>query len=368
MNEPLIKFRCLPVTQPVGTFFIGVMDASDLISISFADVRRPEGREIERYIGTQRELSENRVKELEKYVTNVDASFPTGIILSVRGDDAEYDEKAGILSLRKDEKVAKIIDGQHRIAGLQVYAGDQLPFQLNVIIFVEIDIEDQAMIFATINLKQTKVSKSLAYDLYEYTKTRSPQKSCHDIAKLMNSKSGSPLENRIKILGKATGAGVETITQAAFVDRLLKLITSDAMADRDALKREKPIESVSRRQGERLIFREFFRKEKDAEIARVLWNYLTAVSERWPTAWNDLGQGQILGRTTGFAAVMRLLPLVWKKFDFPEVIPAKKTFLSLLSEAQIEDKEFNSKNFKPGSAGEGALFRRLADELQIDAK
>ena len=46
---------------------------------------------------------------------------------------------------------------------------------LIVTLFVDMPIENQAMTFAVINLEPTKVNKSLAYDLYEYAKSRRHQ-------------------------------------------------------------------------------------------------------------------------------------------------------------------------------------------------
>jgi DGQHR domain-containing protein len=161
-----ISFRCVPVTQPIGTFYIGTIDSQDLVDISYADVRRIEDRDIEKYLGIQRPLVPQRVKELKVYVRSLDAAFPTSIIIAIPSLYAEFDEETNLMTIIRSAEVAKIIDGQHRIAGLEGYEGK--PFQLNVTVFIDMDIEDQAMVFATINLKQTKVSKSLAYDLYEY--------------------------------------------------------------------------------------------------------------------------------------------------------------------------------------------------------
>ena len=141
--------------------------------------------------------------------------------------------------ITREAEIATVIDGQHRIAGLEEFDKPDQPFELNVTIFIDMELQDQAMTFATINLAQTKVSKSLVYDLYELQKARSPQKTCHNIARLLNSEPGSPLERRIKILGKATGEPFESITQATFVTALLKYISSDPMRDRDVLKRGK---------------------------------------------------------------------------------------------------------------------------------
>ncbi|MCP6440608.1 hypothetical protein NL474_29630, partial [Klebsiella pneumoniae] len=81
----------------------------------FADVRRKDGRDLERYIGTQRDLSEGRVAEIRKYVNTVDACFPTGIILSISSENVRITETldgAMALAIDRQNDVAKIIDGQ----------------------------------------------------------------------------------------------------------------------------------------------------------------------------------------------------------------------------------------------------------------
>lgn len=353
-----IEIKCLPVQQPVGVFYVGAVKAQDLAAISFADVRRPEGRDIERYIGTQRDLSEGRVAEIKKYVTTVDACFPTSVILSIETSNAEYDDKRSILRIVNDANVAKIIDGQHRIAGLQNYLGDD--FYVNVTIFLDMDIEDQAMVFATINLKQTKVTKSLAYDLYDFAQSRSPQKTCHNIAKLMNSKSGSPLERRIKILGKSTGIESELITQATFVDRVMRLISRDPMLDKDLLKRGTG--KLKRAEGDELkslVFRNMFIDGADASIAKSLWNYFMAVKQTWPEAWSNYEKGMILARTTGFAALLKVLPFVLEKVSGIGRIPEVAEYKSYFDKVDIQNNDFTSDNFKPGSSGEAELLKRF---------
>lgn len=42
--------------------------------------------------------------------------------------------------------------------------------------------KSHAYIFSMVNLAQTKVSKSLVYDLFEFSKSRSPRKRAHTIA------------------------------------------------------------------------------------------------------------------------------------------------------------------------------------------
>ncbi|MDT8071036.1 MAG: DGQHR domain-containing protein [Terriglobia bacterium] len=368
-TEQWITVSCIELVQPIGKFYIGAIDCHDLVRISFADRRRIEKgeRDIEIISGIQRPLSNKRVEELQKYVNSVDASFPTGIIIAINADDAEYDERTHVMRIRNDGNVAKIIDGQHRIQGLVAYEGPT--FQLNVTMFVDMDMEDQALLFATINLKQTPVSKSLVFDLYEFAETRSPQKTCHNIARLLNTREGSPFFRRIMILGTATGHPNESLTQAAFIQPLIRYITSNditAMEDRDLLKRGKTLPEIppDAVRVKKLIFRNLFVQERDAEIARVMWNYFTAVAQRWPEAWELKRTGIVLNRTTGYRALMRFLPLAYLTVARDMVIPTAE-FKAIFDRVKLESDDFTPDRFKPGTSGQSELYRKLQADTRI---
>ena len=363
-DDGFVSFKCLQVNQPIGNFYIGVIDSRDLVQIAFADVRSiaEEERAVDKYLGIERPLSKVRVEDIKNYVKTVDATFPTGIIVAVSSEDASFDERTSIMKIRRDEKVAKIIDGQHRIAGLEGYS--RRDFQLNLTIFIDMDIEDQAMVFATINLTQTKVSKSLMYDLYDYAKARSPQKTCHNIAKLLNSRERSPFQNRIKILGLASGKPEESITQATFVERLMEYISRDPMGDRDLLKRNKNIERARGKDLDIVIFRNMFIDGRDGAIAKNLWNFFKGVEKRWPEAWPSVRPGNILNRTTGFSALMRFLRDIYVHFERPGVLSFEDCF-KVLKKVELSDDEFKPLNYKPGSSGESELYRDLLKKSGI---
>jgi DGQHR domain-containing protein len=355
-----ITCRCLQITQPIGTFYIGVLDSSDVVDISYADIRLIESgeREIESVSGIQRHLSPKRVEELGKYVNTVDASFPTGIILAMSSEDVDYNAEKATLTIQRHDRVAKIIDGQHRIQGLRNFEGET--FQINVTIFIDMEIEYQAILFSTINLKQTPVNKSLVYDLYEYAEARSPQKTCHLIARLLNRTPGNPFEKRIMILGTATGSAKESLTQAAFIEPLLKLVSRDPMTDRDLFNRNRkpkvPDESEIR--AKNLVFRKWFIDDRDALIAATISNYFTAVAAKWTKAWDLKQRGLILNRTTGYRALMRFLPLTLFTLGLDELHSVDE-FFAIIDRVNLVDDEFSPEMFKPGSSGEGVLFRRL---------
>lgn len=365
-NEEWISFECIEVVQPLGNFYVGCIGHKDLMKISFSDVlriERHEKREFEEYIGIERPLSSRRVAQLQKYVNTIDATFPTSIIIHLSSQDVEYNEASKIMKIKNREDVAKIIDGQHRIEGLKEFSGDV--FKLNVTIFVDLELEDQGMVFSVINLEQTKVNQSIVYSLYEYASTRSPQKTCHNIAKLLNNTKGSPFKDKIKILGRATGRTGETLTQGTFVSYLLPLISREPMIDRDKLKRKAEIEKATGSEERRLIFRNMFIEDHDAEIAKVLWNYFAAVENRWFDVWYNVRAGNILNKTTGFGALMKFLPLTYLHLGEPGGVVSAEAFRDIFKRVELTEEDFNPDKYKPGGTGINALFEDLRSQTGI---
>lgn len=364
MNEnKYIEFNCIEVTQPLGTFYIGRMTHKDLVDISYADVLRIEMRDVERYLGIERPLSKKRVEDISKYVNTMDATFPTNVILAVSSENADYDETKHIMKIKRSQEVAKIIDGQHRIAGLKHFQGSS--FEMGVTIFVDMDIEDQGMVFAVINLEQTKVSKSIVYSLYDYARSRSPQKSCHNIAKLLNNTKDSPFKDKIKMLGSATGKAKESLTQATFVERLLPYISKEPMIDRDMLKRGKNIERVTGSEELKLIFRNMFIDERDADIAQIIWNYFAVIEYMWFDAWITFKVGNILNRTTGFGAFMKFLRNAYLHLGNPGDIIDSEKFRNIFKKITLKEEDFTPDNFKPGATGEQELYLELCRQTGL---
>lgn len=368
ISEQSIEIPCFKVIQPLGEFYIGVMNHDDLVTISYVDIRRletgTEEREVEIYTGIQRPLSENRVKEISKYVKLVDATFPTSVILHINQEDAKYDEEKKSLIIPFRDNVAKVLDGQHRIAGLENYDSIGSSFQINVTIFIGMEIEDQAIVFATINKTQTKVNKSLVADLFAFAKKRSPQKTAHIIVRALNQEENSPFFNKVKILGTATDSEKETITQATFSESIIKLISHDPMSDRDFYRRGKSPNLALETELMIRPFRNLFINEEDLKIAKIIWNYFDAVKNRWPNAWTKVEMEMILNRSTGFIALMRFLKDVYIKLRSKAEIPSKEDFLGILMKIDIKDSDFNRINYIPGSGGQSKLYNDFISKMK----
>jgi len=367
-SQTWVELKVLEVSQPIGTFYVGVISFKDVVRLSYSDVRRIKGesREVETYLGIERPLNRKRVAELKEYVGTLDASFPSSIILAIASEDTEYDPlpqfRGGTLRIKNEPDVAKVLDGQHRIAGLEDYDGDG--FEVIVTLFVDMQLEDQAMIFATINLEQTKVNKSLAYDLYEYARERSPFKTAHDIVRLLDKREGSPFKGRIKVLGTAGGAG-ETLSQAQFVDALLPMISREPRKDLESFKRTQTPPRATPAEEQTLIFRNMFLDKRDAEIARVLWNYFRTVEQKWEGSWREVKKGNILNRTTGFRGLMQFLPFAYLSVGKPGDIPSEEAFSRIFSRVNLSGEQFTPENYPPGSSGPALLRNQLLTQTGL---
>jgi DGQHR domain-containing protein len=375
-----LSLKVLPISQPIGDFFIGVLPSDQLCEITDFDVRRLVGeRGFETYLGIQRPLDSKRVKQIQQYVQTKDACFPAGVILSVASRCASYNEADGSLELHNffDEEnpgedvhyraIAKVIDGQHRIEGLKRYVGPI--FQVGVSIFIGIDVAEEGYVFSTVNLAQTKVNRSLATDLYELATTDSPQKLCHNVAVTLDEEEGSPFYHRIKRLGVATqGRFDETLTQATVYDMLMPYLSKDPVKDRDLYLRGKKAEKASSLESRKLIFRNMFIEGQELEIVDIIWNYFDAVRLCWPEAWNSNRRGNILNKTNGFRALMRFLRLAYlavvqKIGD----VPTAEQFKRIFDRMDLNPDEFNSELYLPGTGGEAHLFRVFKEASGLEA-
>lgn len=366
-----IAIPAFKIRQPIGELFVGRMTAPEIVSLAYADIRKMEQNELDRYIGINRRLVSSRVEELSRYVKTYDATFPTSIILAVPEENAAFDETRGELTLQESQntplnQIGKIIDGQHRIAGLKAVPDDS-EFEVCVAVLVGADIATQANVFATVNLAQTKVNRSLAYDLLEYENKRSPQKSAHDVAVALDQLEESPFYQRIKRLGTATvGRTGETLTQAVVVEKLLDLMTDNRMVDRDSILRHNGLGRPTDDQLRESPFRGLFVQGKDEDIARIVLRYFCAVRSRWPGSWDALDRrGNTLPKTNGFRALMRFLKPAYLRIVGDDIgaVPEESAFGSILKLVQLEDKDFNVTTFPPGTSGEAGLRRYLIAAL-----
>lgn len=335
------------------------------------------------------------------------ATFPSSIIISLYSNQdiqnlAEYEEylkdenNPEFIYIIENEMIipkseqALIVDGQHRIAGLDLLLEEALnenikinksnandyyldkkkmppfdyileevnKFEFIITFLVDFDPYEQAEIFATVNFNQAKVNKSFYYDIFGSSTSLTVEKLLHDITSHLNYKEDSPLFEKIKMLG--TGKGF--FSQSFFVDAMLphfkngtfNFIYND-FKNKGTMYKESP---------------KFLKIYFDVVLNKVFSNYLPK---------NDGSKyTDVLLKTTGMGALIRLLPNVFveiKKRNLlktsSEVIlldskKIEQNILDIFKEVKNKGGDYFSENsgFAKG-AGKG-LQNRLYDKIFKD--
>jgi len=340
-----ITLQVIPFDQPVGSFLLSVMQVPELIRISRADPRKFDSISMETVGGIQREPSRKRIGEIANYARTADAAFPTVFLLAL--DDGCYTLDDKSIEIRGDG-VADIVDGQHRILGLRE-ADIRDEFVVPVVFLLEATEEQRALIFATINGKQTKVPASIIYDLFGVTETRSPYKTAHEIARALNSMDSSSWFRRLKMLGKKTPGSLESLSQGTFVKFLLPHISKKPDAVRNILKmHDKPPAEDD------CIFNQYFREEKDSTILKILINVFDAARNTWPEEWGNPSK-YTLTKTHGFTGIMKALPEMVQKGKQKQDLSVKyfeEVFQDVKNDMQTLNMQFTVTHFPSSAVGE----------------
>jgi DGQHR domain-containing protein len=304
-----MKTKYLSVRQPIGDFYLTSLEASVLAKIADASARG------EHPDAVQREQSKARIKEIAEYSSDTDATFPTPIIVAINiASNVRIDEE--YIYFDENDIIGDVIDGQHRLEGLKnsSYIND---FQLPVVFMFDLEPYQRAYVFSIINSKQTRVNMSLIYDLFALSKTRSPYKTCHEIARALNKESTSPFYRRLKMLGKKEkDQEFASLSQGTFIKYFLELITKNPDKDSRDIKRDIPLEDDPS-----LPLRKYFISDNDPVIHKVILNLFSGLREVFTQEWEDPNKF-ILSKSIGFGAIIKIFPELHK-------IGAQKNDLSL---------------------------------------
>lgn len=341
------SINLIEINQPIGRFYIGKINSRDLIKIKKIVRRRTEN-------GPQRDLELERVRAISKYCEDPDATFPTPIVLSVSSSDIiSLEQVSGMedfytLTYDDSKEFAEILDGQHRVEGIN--QNNHFDTQLMVVIMFDLIAEEKAYVFSTINSNQKKVDKSIIYDLFDVSETRSPAKTCHEIARALNFMEGSAFKNRLKMLGKKEGEN-QTLSQGSFVTKMLPLISKAPQDDMIALKKGFKIQN-----DEKLVLRQYFIDERDDIITKIFLNYFNAVANVFEEEWNDTSS--ILVKTTGFGALTKSFPDIYREGCKRQNLTQRffeSVFVSVKNELFLSNIKLTSQDLGAGEQAQSKL-------------
>lgn len=343
--------KIIKASQRIGDFYVGVVPYKDLYEMSTVDIRHIT--EDDEVVGIQREIRDEKVRSIKKYLTTVNASFPNSIILNVNNENVVTVSDDEIV-LRKKDDTFTIIDGQHRLKGFEDYT--DYPFDLIVTIFINLDLSKQAELFSTINSQQTKVDPSLNINLELSRKEYMPTKMLVEIAQAFNADKESPWYNRIKMInGRDNGV----ISLSAFVSPLVDLTFPEKdyveilnkFSENDG---SFPSFDESKYKMERYVFWCFYANHDVSTVYKILYNYFIAMSTVLEKDWKE--NNSLLLKTTGYNAMIRLfkflVPTCVRDYNF-----SKQFFMDKLSPLSELSGTINSDNYgTSGGYASGQLY------------
>lgn len=333
MSDPFLEIPAISVTQPIGQFFLCSIPAEKLRAIAYsipASMTRESGM-FSNMFGNQRVQSAPRAKQIGAYIDEQESSFPNTIILSANYDeDMNYAEDEALrwravrkadgsftLTIPTDAKLASIIDGQHRLEGFG-YVHDQtrLEMELPCAVYMNLPREYQAKIFATININQKRVDKSLAYQLFGYDLNSSdtdkwpPDMLGVYIARILEGRDNSPFKGHIKLaLLEEEDPAVEVkkktwqVSVACLVEGLTKLISTKPTSDRSKLAQGE-IRNRSGLEADASPLRDLYVEGKDKTLLEIVNDYFAVVDR---VLWTGQPEKSFITRTVGVLALFDIL-------------------------------------------------------------
>lgn len=400
--------RALRVEQRLGTFYVAVLPAELLLQVAASDSMRATlnangvGYTLE---GTQRLIQDKRLNEIANYINRVDSAFPNSIIVAANYDlesgldqeELEYmsseeqgkaleasrvwsviesDDGCHTLTIPSSEKLAAIIDGQHRLFSFaRAEAAAMQDTNLLCSVFIDLPKALQAQIFATINSTQKRVDRSLTYELFGYNVSDeaeefwTPDKLAVFLTRRLGTDAGSPLQGRILVAPKRD-AGLEEIAEkaswrvstAVIVDGILRLYSSNPKRDANRMRKDEASPRSELRNGpkDNSPLREVFIEENDALIYKIVLNYLRACDGIF---WFNARDNSFIYRTIGVQAIFDVLrKIVARSLEAKDI--RVEYFSEILEGARGID--FAAERFRnPSGSGRTVIRRAIEDAIGL---
>jgi len=395
-----VKRPAFQVQQQFGDFIVAAIPARILLETAYSDrltaAKQPDGSY--KLEGSQRALVEPRLREIGKFIDMPSAAFPNTIILAANyredsgliQEDQDLEEKGddggtggevawsfeapavgqcGILTIPTAQKLAAIIDGQHRLFGFNYISHpDRLDFPLLCAIYFDLPKPYQAFLFATVNANQRPVSKSQTYELFGYNvedeppEKWTPEKLAVFLTRRFNVENGSPFYRHILVpaendfspsIGEIRNSGSWAVSTATVVEGIVKLISTnpkrDAYEMHGGLDYKGRDRSVLKKSPGDPPLRSLFIAKNDELIYTGIKNFFTAVNHLFLA---DAKPNSLIRKTVGLQALFDVAKAIFKTSvetkDFSEA-----SFREKMKPASNVD--FSDSFFQTSGTGRGRI-------------
>ena len=356
LDRYYLEVDLLEVNQGGSSFFVGKIPAQDLIDCFTVEPAEYESQEYRSIASTfekdedyynflqsdlqsridtkafQRKEDKIRIGKIKKFLEgNETPFFPNAVIATCelindklgiaedtsfteelvneleKGSNLSFYQKQGNsqkLYVPVTSKSLLIIDGQHRIKGLEASDLDKIgSYEVLMVFVIGFDKSVVAYLFYTVNYHQKAVNKSLLYHLMgEFSRDLDEVTFLHQVVRLLNELEKSPLCSRIKMLGVSPKdlppdeRKLATISQAFLVDELLTSISSTSSS------------SIYQP-----VFCYFYKnKDYQIQIAKMLVYYFQAIEDLFGNMWKDV-DNFVISKSISIGAFLKVFRLIFVK-------------------------------------------------------
>jgi DGQHR domain-containing protein len=357
-----MQLSAFKVTQNGVDVYVGIVPARDLVGgRTRVDVWRPSNPQ-----GYQRDLARRRITEVTHYLTKDDGVFPTTVLLSYRkparfrAEATDGQHLFGTLQL-SDKESLWVIDGQHRLAGLEdaIEQGHRelLDYPVPFSLLVNPDQFQEARWFYLVNSRQKRVPVDLAEQLLAQAIDTRGEEWLIDTEHPSDVK-GEALVQQAKVL-RAVDMLMERCPQ--WQRRIYR--PGEPKPSKEAIKAHTMVASLQRGAltdpGVRRLL------QNPDNFAELLHRYWCALQQTFPEAFEG-GDAYSIRRTQGLYSLHMIFPdvleLCREARDYSQ--EEMRRILSNLS----EDSDFWSRDETVGDPRTGstsmAALRRLARHLR----
>ena len=329
----------IEITQQTRSFLLTKLTAKTLVTISYASVR---GRDDEEG-AIQRYLNPRRISNLRDYALS-GGDYPSSIVLNWVNEEEPITLQSDLAHIAICRHSAQIIDGQHRVAGLEeaLKSKEELgAVEIPVAIYSALNTTECADIFLSINTEQKPVPKSLVFDLYDVSSDYMVDPAAvraRDIATAMNDHTESAYRGLIKFPGSQKTRG--GLALSTVVTALKPLIEDKGVFDQVGI------------------------SEFESQSKSVL-NYFSALQHLYGESWQDpqnafLYAAGFLGAIDFFRARLITFCCQKKSFTTKTMTDAMRN----LADAPIQQSEIKGLG---GKSARSKVHDLLTQRLSLDS-
>lgn len=279
-NPRKIKVKCIKVAQGSRHFYIVNLPAKVVTDISYVAVRGKDAEEG----AVQRLLNPSRISGVKEFALG-GGDFPNAMVLNWVSTTNNLNIAENFLSFTVKPRSAQVIDGQHRIAGIEAAIAERsklAELQLPIVFYEKLSTQQCADIFLSINTEQKPVPRSLVFDLYGVASQSQVDQAvlrARDIAMHLNESTDSPYESEIKGPSTRRRGGIALSTAVSAIKPLVEDNGIFEQVDISGLEMQK----------------------------KVVLNLFCAIRSKYGDHWDD--KSNVFLYAAGFSAALRFLQL-----------------------------------------------------------